>query len=243
MVYAAATPAIIGLCLLWWLQRRSESNAFVLGALPLALFAIVAPVYPTARRMINDFAGIAETGIGGQELVASFAAAMVETLSLSLATFLAILVVAGALQGWTAHTQHSRTPSGIDQEPPARWTTWALPVTSVVVLPVAAVLYNTIRIARVVGVIGDTSRPEEAAMTYAASMAGVASVSELSEAISLWLVASAIGGLTLAPLLLALGIVAIVLVGTRKAPRTAGTYSWLVLVGLCIAASATLAML
>ena len=60
--FFAIVPASIGLGLLYWLQRRTESNVFVLAALPLALFAVVVGMYPEASAMINAFVGIAESG-------------------------------------------------------------------------------------------------------------------------------------------------------------------------------------
>ena len=152
--FFAILPASIGLVLLYWLQRRTESNVFVLAALPLALVAVVVGMYPAASAMVMAFVGIAESGGGSQAKLATMSAAMTRTLVVGVSICLLALIVSGALQAWTAFQQ---PPSDLDppSPPQARWKAWALPISSLAVVPVALLLYNTARIANVVGLIAD----------------------------------------------------------------------------------------
>ena len=115
-----------------------------------------------------------------------------------------------------------------------------MPISSLAVVPVALLLYNTARIANVVGLIADPARSTEAALTYAAGLTGVDSVSQLSGRLSAWLVISAIGGFAATPLLLLLGALNITLVGSRIIGGRATMYSWVVLGVLCLAGSTAL---
>ena len=213
----------------------------MLAALPLALFAVVVGMYPAASAMINAFVGIAESGDGSQAKLATMSGSMTRTLVVGVSIFLLALIIAGALQAWTAFQQPP--PDLNPQSPPdARWKGWALPVSSLAVVPVA--YCSTTQLGSRISSDSSPIRPArmKRRSTYAAGLTGVDSVSQLSGRLSAWLVISAIGGVAATPLLLLLGVLNITLVGSRIIGGRATMYPWVVLGVLCLAGSTALVL-
>ena len=190
---------------------RPGAGPVPLGAFPLALLVLIAPVPLVALQSIRDFQALASSGHADMKNAAGLALGILRPLSFGCLLFVAALGVAAGIE-WFRDPQ----PEPTEEASPGRhgdrpvWTVWILSLSPVLVFPVGALVYLTRDVASLLmqaGIALTPSNPQPV-------IAGM-DLSQLSGFVARRLMLGAFGG----------SIMALLVVGSAIAAVAAHRYS------------------
>jgi hypothetical protein len=224
--------ALVGIFVVIRTSRRYDVPAHVILCLfPAVLLSATLRVVPAIQQMVNGFVQIAAAGRSDSARVTSMCVTVARLQSTGILGSLAMLVVAGIVQ--VVADRRSAVSRGGTSFLPQSGGGWTLVCSSVLVVAVAVVIYQTEGIARVVMVLNDTTRGDTKAVTDAI-LAG-RSMGEMGEVVGTQLQRGFFIAIGLTGILLISAIVNMVVVGRRKAPESLAKYSWLIFSIACAA--------
>jgi hypothetical protein len=197
----------------------------------MALLFATLLVTPAVSQMVQGFVKIADAGKSTNEQIASICLAMARQLSAGVLAFMVVLTSAGAAQLLARlRAPSTSTAEGTSWFPRGRGG-WILVLSSLLVIPVGALIYTTEGIARLVMLIGDPARPDKEAITQA--IEGV-TMQQMAGVLATRLMRSFWSAVALSAILLAFGIANILVIRARKAPEPLSTYSWCAFAVACL---------
>ncbi len=220
---------VVALAVLVWLWWHGRPPHYVLGAVPPALLFLTQTTGSALWQMLAGFRQIAETGVGGRAHAAALSLGVARHLWLATLAFTVALSVAAVLQ----FVLRRRPPSDaftLDMAQTSRraWGNSLLIVSSLLVVPVAVLVYRAERLARVTMLVADSPPSEVAAIATAFAGPGVPLGDAIGDQLRILVPAST----WLSHVLLVLSIVNLVLIAFRTASRPRTAYAWSV---FCVA--------